>query len=123
MKGFAVALGFVALAAISLGPASAQSDTVEETYKLYCVQCHGTAGNGQGVNQTAGALAVAPRDHTSAAQMSKIADEEIHLAITKGGDAVQKSELMPGWGDILSVKEIDELVIYLRKLCKCVAAK
>ena len=123
MKRFQVALGFVAFTAIVFGPASGRADTVEENYKLYCVQCHGTAGTGQGINQTAGALAVAPRDHTSAAQMSKITDEEIHLAITKGGDAVQKSELMPGWGDVLSVKEIDELVVYLRKLCNCVATK
>lgn len=123
MKHFAVALGFVTVAAILLIPVSGRTETVEENYKLYCVQCHGTAGTGQGVNQTVGGMAVAPRDHTSAAQMSKLTNEEIHLAITKGGDAVQKSELMPGWGEVLSVKEIDELVAYLRKLCNCVAAK
>jgi mono/diheme cytochrome c family protein len=81
------------------------------------------AGTGQGVNQTAGGLAVSARDHTSAEQMAKLTDDEIRLAIAKGGDAVQKSELMPPWGDVLAAKDIDDLVAYLRKLCKCAAAK
>ena len=122
MKHFAVALGCI-IAATLLSPAAGRTEPVEENYKLYCVQCHGTAGTGQGINQTAGGLAVSPRDHTSAAQMSKLADDEIRLAIAKGGDAVQKSELMPPWGEVLTGKEIDDLVVYLRKLCQCVAAK
>jgi len=122
MKHFAVALGCI-IAATLLSPAAGRTEPVEENYKLYCVQCHGTAGTGQGINQTAGGLAVSPRDHTSAAQMSKLVDDEIRLAIAKGGDAVQKSELMPPWGEVLTGKEIDDLVVYLRKLCQCVAAK
>ena len=122
MKHFAVALGCI-IAATLLSPAAGRTEPVEENYKLYCVQCHGTAGTGQGINQTAGGLAASPRDHTSAAQMSKLVDDEIRLAIAKGGDAVQKSELMPPWGEVLTGKEIDDLVVYLRKLCQCVAAK
>ena len=122
MKRFAVVLGYI-IAATVLSPAGGQAEPAEVVYKLYCVQCHGTAGTGQGINQTAGGLAVSPRDHTSAAQMSKLVDDEIRLAIAKGGDAVQKSELMPPWGEVLTVKEIDDLVAYLRKLCQCVAAK
>jgi cytochrome c oxidase cbb3-type subunit 3 len=122
MRRFAVAFGGI-LAVTMLSPAGGRTATVEENYRLYCVQCHGTAGTGQGINQTAGGLAVSARDHTSAAQMSKLTDNEIRLAITKGGDAVQKSELMPPWGEVLTPQEIDELVVHLRKLCKCVAAK
>ena len=122
MKRFAVAFGCL-IAATLLSPAAGRTEPVEENYKLYCVQCHGTAGTGQGINQTAGGLAVSPRDHTSAAQMSKLVDDEIRLAIAKGGDAVQKSELMPPWGEVLTGKEIDDLVAHLRKLCQCVAAK
>ncbi len=55
--------------------------------------------------------------------MSKLTDEDIRLAIAEGGDAVQKSELMPHWGNTLTAAEIDGLVRYLRKLCKCEAAK
>ena len=122
MKRCSIALGCIIAMAVP-SPGGGRAESVEENYKLYCVQCHGTAGSGQGINQTAGGLAVSPRDHGNAAEMSKLSDDDIRLAIAKGGDAVQKSELMPPWGEVLSEKEIDDLLAYLRKLCKCVAAK
>jgi hypothetical protein len=30
---------------------------------------------------------------------------------------------MPGWGKTLSAEEIDGLVVFLRKLCKCARKK
>jgi mono/diheme cytochrome c family protein len=33
--------------------------------------------------------------------------------------AVNKSVLMPVWGGVLSDKEIQDLVSYLREVCKC----
>jgi len=105
--------------AVAAGPAPAWAGSAEDNYRLYCVQCHGTLGNGEGINQTSGGLTVSPRDHTNANDMGKLSDTEIKLAITKGGDAVEKSELMPPWGATLSEQEIDELALYLRKLCRC----
>ena len=122
MKRFAAALGWI-IATTVFGPAEGRAEPAEENYKLYCVQCHGTAGTGQGINQTAGGLAVSPRDHTSAVEMSKLADDEIRLAVAKGGDAVKKSELMPPWDGVLTGKEIDDLVALMRKFCKCVQVK
>lgn len=122
MNHVVLALGGVAALTL-LHPSAARSETAEENYRLYCVQCHGTAGTGQGINQTAGGLAVSPRDHTSAKEMSALTDEEVRLAIVKGGDAVQKSELMPPWGEVLAEKKIDALVAHLRELCKCVGKK
>ncbi|MFQ5938248.1 MAG: c-type cytochrome, partial [Acidiferrobacterales bacterium] len=90
-----------------------------DNYRLYCVQCHGSKGTGEGINNTMGGLAVSPKNHASAEEMSKLSDEDIRLAITEGGDAVSKSELMPAWGDTLATGEIDQLVSYLRQLCKC----
>ncbi len=117
----------VLAAALLLGAVSApgpgHAASAEENYQLYCVQCHGTLGTGQGINETSGGLAVSPRDHTNAKEMSKLSDEDIRLAIANGGDAVSKSELMPPWGKTLSEGEIDELVVYLRKLCKCEGKK
>jgi hypothetical protein len=55
--------------------------------------------------------------------MSKLSDRELWLAIAEGGDAVQKSELMPGWEKTLSAEAIDELVVFLRELCKCAERK
>lgn len=115
--------GLAFLLAVVAGPAPGWAGSAEANYRLYCVQCHGTVGNGQGINQTAGGLAVSPRDHTSAKDMSKLSDEELRLAIAEGGGAVEKSDLMPPWGATLSAEEIDELVLYLRQLCKCEAAE
>ena len=102
-----------------VAPPGTARQGAETNYRLYCVQCHGSQGNGQGINDTAGGLSVSPKDHVSAEDMSKVSDEEIKLAVTKGGDAVQKSGLMPPWGSTLSSAEIDELVLYLRELCQC----
>ena len=96
-----------------------RAGSVEDNYRLYCVQCHGSNGNGEGINNTSGGLSVAPRNHADAAEMSKLTDDELRRAISEGGDAVNKSELMPPWGVTLAANEIDELVAYLRKLCKC----
>ncbi len=124
MQGYNTTLpGLAVLLAAFLGASGAHAETAEENYRLYCAQCHGTQGNGQGINQTADGLAVSPRDHTNAKEMSKLADREIRLAIAEGGDAVQKSELMPAWEKTLSAQEIDNLVLYLRKLCKCTETK
>jgi cytochrome c oxidase cbb3-type subunit 3 len=107
------------LLAVAVMPLPAWAESVADTYRLYCSQCHGTKGNGRGINETAGGLAVSPRDHTDAAAMSKLSDHELRLAIAEGGDAVQKSELMPPWGQTLSAQQIDDLVRHLRALCKC----
>jgi cytochrome c oxidase cbb3-type subunit 3 len=124
MKSIGTALwGLVTALAVVSGPTASRADSAEQTYRLYCTQCHGTRGNGQGINQTADGLAVSPRDHTNAQEMRKLGDQELRLAIAEGGDAVQKSELMPAWSKTLSAEEIDGLVLYLRKLCACAGPK
>jgi mono/diheme cytochrome c family protein len=116
-------LALVFAIALAAGPDGGRAETAERNYRLYCVQCHGTRATGEGINNTAGALAVSPRDHTSVKDMSKLSDEDLRLAITRGGDAVSKSELMPPWGGVLTAREIDGLVLYLRKLCACEGRK
>jgi cytochrome c oxidase cbb3-type subunit 3 len=115
--------GLIGSLAIVVEGASALAESAEENYRLFCVQCHGTLGNGEGINQTAGGLTVSPRNHTYAKHMSELSDGELQLAIAEGGDAVQKSELMPPWGKTLSPEEIDELVHHLRTLCQCEGPK
>ena len=124
MQGYNTRLpGLAIVLAAFLGSSGVHAETAEENYRLYCAQCHGTQGNGRGINDTVGGLAVSPRNHNNAMEMSKLSDAEIRLAIADGGDAVQKSELMPAWEATLSAQEIDDLVLYLRKLCKCVETK
>lgn len=73
-----------------LGPCSPRRcspETAADNYCTYCVQCHGSLGNGKGIKQ--------------------------------GGVTINKSALMPAWGDILFDDEINDLVQHLRTLCKC----
>jgi mono/diheme cytochrome c family protein len=113
------ACGLMIALAVVFGPTGSRAESAQENYRLYCAQCHGVQGNGQGINQTTDGLGVSPRDHTNAKEMSKLTDQELRLAIAEGGDAVQKSELMPAWEKTLSPEAIDDLVVFLRQLCKC----
>jgi mono/diheme cytochrome c family protein len=92
-------------------------ESAADNYKAYCVQCHGLRANGDGVNIRD--MSVVPRDHTDAKSMSGRSDETLFKAIKDGGPAIDKSILMPPWGDTLSDEEIMDLVQYLRTLCKC----
>lgn len=104
-------LGAVALASAQAG--GAERGAV--LYEMYCTQCHGLAGDGAGINVAD--MSVLPRDHTDPGEMSARTDEELADAIANGGKAVNKSVLMPAWGNNLDEEQIDALVAYLRELC------
>ena len=120
-KPDAVVQGPAAPMSVFVAREAASGSDAEKNYRLYCVQCHGSRGNGRGINDTAGGLSVSPKNHVYAEEMSQLSDEELGTAIAEGGDAVQKSGLMPPWGETLSAQEIDDLVSYLRQLCQCEA--
>lgn len=100
-------------------PTFAQADDAlahgEQLYEAYCTQCHGISGDGNGLNQPA--LTVQPRNHKDTAEMSARSDEELFKAIKHGGQSINKSILMPAWGNNLSDVDIHSLVLYLRHLC------
>jgi len=107
---------FTAALVIMVGAATpADAGSGKALYEAYCAQCHGLKGDGNGVN--APQLKVQPRDHTDRAEMSARTDEELFKAIKQGGQAVNKSILMPNWDGNLSDTEIHELVAHLRQLC------
>ncbi len=110
---FLLALLPVAMIAV---PAFAK-ETATDNYNTYCVQCHGMDGNGKGVNIRD--MSVQPRDHTDAKAMSARTDDTIFKVIKEGGPSIDKSVLMPPWGDTLSDEEIKDMVQHLRTLCKC----
>lgn len=116
MKRLIVLILIALFAGLAIVP-FALAEKAEDNYKLYCVQCHGSKGNGGGIN--APYLTTAPRDHTSAADMKKLTDDNIFTAIKEGGAAVSKSTFMPPFKSILSDAEIKDLVKHLRGLCKC----
>ncbi len=92
-------------------------ESAADNYKVYCWQCHGMNGDGKGVNIRD--MSVQPRDHTNAEDMSTRTDEDLFKAIKEGGQAINKSVLMPPWSGTLTDKEIRGLVKYLRTLCQC----
>tara|TARA_B100000315_G_scaffold259397_1_gene315302 strand:+ start:33015 stop:33404 length:390 start_codon:yes stop_codon:yes gene_type:complete len=113
----AMAVFLTATTLLAVNPSAVLADTAAENYSLYCVQCHGSAGTGKGIN--APFLSVQPRNHTSAKDMGALSDENIAKAIEGGGLAVGKSNQMPPWGGIFAKAEIADLVKHLRGMCKC----
>lgn len=125
---YAASAGLLAASTLAAGllfagnaAADAQFAKAARNYDTYCVQCHGINRNGRGINSRD--MSVQPKDHTDAKGMGGIPDEEIFQVIKKGGLAVNKSVLMPAWGDVMSDTEIREMVAYLHHLCKCGASK
>lgn len=117
MKTYALA-AVLASALLPLAPSAALSaESGEALYKTYCSQCHGMKGDGMGVNVRD--MSVQPRDHTDAAAMSGRSDEILFQAVKGGGQAINKSVLMPPWEGVLSDEEIQRLVEYMRVLCQC----
>ncbi|ADE14253.1 cytochrome c class I [Nitrosococcus halophilus Nc 4] len=97
--------------------ANAEQSQTEKNYQAYCGQCHGMNGDGKGINVRD--MSTQPRDHTDPEEMSARSDEELFTAIKEGGQAVDKSVLMPPWEDTFTDEEIWDLVKYLRALCGC----
>ena len=54
--------------------------------------------------------------------MSARTDDDLFKAIKEGGQAVNKSILMPNWDGNMTDAEIHDVVAYLRALC-CAGAK
>lgn len=106
-----------ALAALILSTPAAAAEKAAALYRTYCMQCHGLAGNGEGINVRD--MPVQPRDHTDAKAMSARSDDTLFTVIKNGGPSIDKSVIMPDWGGALSDDEIRSLIPYLRHLCKC----
>jgi len=107
-----------AVLGLALGAASsAQAADAKQVFNFYCAQCHGTAGDGKGVNVTKD-FATDPRNFTNKEDMAKRSDDDIKTVIRDGGPAISKSPLMPPWGATLSAAEVDGLLAYIRKMAK-----
>jgi len=90
-------------------------------YMHYCTSCHGTKGNGKGFN--ARNLDPRPADHTDQELMGRRSDKDLSDTVSGGGRMVGKATLMPPWGEVFDKTEIESLLSYMRKLCKCSGAQ
>ena len=83
-----------------------------ELYKKNCTPCHGEQGKGDG--PAAAAYNPKPRNHTDAAYMSKLSDEDIAKVIQFGG-AIKNMPLMPS-NPSLKGADLTAVVAYTRSL-------
>ncbi|MBI5286183.1 MAG: cytochrome c [Deltaproteobacteria bacterium] len=82
-------------------------------YYVYCVGCHGWLLKGDGPNAVH--LDPYPRDLTAgAAYMNKKTNVELFTVIKGGGGAVDLSEVMPAWGNLLQDQDIWNLIAWIR---------
>ena len=84
----------------------------EQKFLHHCAACHGDEGKGDGYNAVN--LEQKPPDFTDADYMKLLTDEYLVEAILTGGQAVNKSPLMPAWGHTLSDDDIQRLAMYVR---------
>ncbi|HEV8242727.1 MAG TPA: cytochrome c [Nitrospirales bacterium] len=81
----------------------------ERVYKQNCINCHGVAGQGDGV--AAAKLDPKPADLTSAKTQAK-EDAELLETIKFG----RPGTAMPGWMSEIDEREMRDLVAYIRTL-------
>lgn len=83
----------------------------EQSYLQYCTACHGTEGKGDGFNAVN--LEQRPPDFTDAEYMNLLIHEYLVQAISVGGQAINKSPLMPAWGHTLTTDDVERLATYI----------
>ncbi len=93
----------------------------EELYLKYCHVCHGESGEGNGFN--AYILETQPRNFTDSIYMDALTDSRLAEAVSEGGRGVNKSVLMPAWGNTFSPLEISYLVRYIRQYSQTILSK
>lgn len=84
----------------------------KQWFYVYCVGCHGWRLQGDGPN--AMYLDPYPRDLTAGSYMNKKTNLELFTVIKGGGAAVDLSDLMPSWGNLLQDQDIWNVVAWIR---------
>jgi mono/diheme cytochrome c family protein len=79
----------------------------------YCERCHNPESTVERVSNYDN-LEVKPHPFTEGDTLNKISDADLTAIITHGGPALNKSALMPAWGNTLSKSDIQSLISYIR---------
>jgi mono/diheme cytochrome c family protein len=79
----------------------------------YCERCHNPESTVERVSNYDN-LEVKPHPFTEGDTLNKISDADLTAIITHGGPALNKSALMPAWGNTLSKADIQALIAYIR---------
>ncbi len=88
----------------------------KQTFGLYCANCHGADGKGDGV---AGQnLPIKPQNLTEGRILNALPDHFLFSVIAHGGQEVGLSPLMPNFKPFLSDVQIREVIAYVRTLAE-----
>lgn len=79
----------------------------------YCDRCHNPESTVERVSNYDN-LEVKPHPFNEGDTLNKMSDADLDAIITNGGPALQKSALMPAWGNTLSKSDIQALISYIR---------
>jgi mono/diheme cytochrome c family protein len=79
----------------------------------YCQRCHSSESSPQRVSNYDN-LDVKPHPFTDGDTYNKITDADLTAVIGHGGPALNKSALMPAWGNTLGKADIPALISYIR---------
>lgn len=79
----------------------------------YCDRCHNAESTAERVSNYDN-LEIKPHPFTEGDTFNKMSDADLTAIITNGGPALQKSALMPAWGNTLSKSDVQALISYIR---------
>jgi mono/diheme cytochrome c family protein len=79
----------------------------------YCERCHNPESTVERVSNYDN-LEIKPHPFTEGDTLNKMSDADLTAIITHGGPALNKSALMPAWGNTLSKSDIQALISYIR---------
>jgi mono/diheme cytochrome c family protein len=81
----------------------------------YCERCHNPESTSERVSNFDN-LEIKPHPFTEGDTLNKLSDADLTAIISHGGPALNKSALMPAWGNTLSKSDIQALVSYIRAI-------
>lgn len=79
----------------------------------YCDRCHNAESTVERVSNFDN-LEVKPHPFTEGDTLNKMSEADLTAIITYGGPALNKSALMPAWGNTLSKSDVQALIAYIR---------
>lgn len=79
----------------------------------YCDRCHNSESTAERVSNFDN-LEVKPHPFSEGDTLNKMSDADLSAIISNGGPALQKSALMPAWGNTLSKSDIQAMIAYIR---------
>lgn len=79
----------------------------------YCERCHNPESTVERVSNYDN-LEIKPHPFSEGDTLNKLSDADLTAIISHGGPALNKSALMPAWGNTLSKSDIQALIAYIR---------